>query len=66
LVVTVPAPASVAAVAAGSAVSTSTDPPTTSGRSHRTALAVAWALVGLPLAWGIYKTMALAAQLFTR
>jgi len=66
LFVTVPAPASVAAVAAGSAASTSIDLPTTSGRSHRTALMVAWALVGLPLAWGIYKTMALAAQLFTR
>jgi MFS family permease len=66
LFVTVPAPASIAPVAAGSVASTSIELPASSGRSYRTALVVAWALVALPLAWGIYKTMALAAQLFSR
>jgi MFS family permease len=31
---------------------------------HWAEVAVAWVLVGAPLAWGVYRTLALAAQLF--
>jgi hypothetical protein len=34
------------------------------GRSSWLAVAVAWTLVGLPLAWGIYKTLEKALVLF--
>jgi hypothetical protein len=27
---------------------------------------IAWLLVGVPLAWGVYRTLALASQLFAR
>jgi hypothetical protein len=33
--------------------------PTTSGR-----IVLAWLLVGIPLAWGVYKTLASAARIF--
>ena len=33
---------------------------------HWGRVAVAWLLVSIPLAWGIYNTLALASQLFAR
>ena len=36
-------------------------PPAAPG--HWTQVAVAWVLVGVPLAWGIYRTLTLASQL---
>jgi hypothetical protein len=27
---------------------------------------IAWLLVGVPLAWGVYRTFSLASQLFVR
>jgi hypothetical protein len=29
-------------------------------------VAVAWTLVGVPLAWGVFKTLTLASQMFVR
>ena len=29
-------------------------------------VAIAWTLVGLPLGWGVLKTLTLASQMFTR
>jgi hypothetical protein len=29
-------------------------------------VAAAWTLVGLPLAWGVFKTLTLAAQMFVK
>jgi hypothetical protein len=34
------------------------------GKSPRIALAVAWLLVGLPLAWGVSQTIAASMALF--
>jgi hypothetical protein len=34
--------------------------------SHWGLVAAAWTLVGLPLAWGVFKTLTLAAQMFGR
>ena len=33
---------------------------------HWGRVAIAWLLVSLPLAWGVYRTLALAGQLFAR
>jgi hypothetical protein len=32
--------------------------------SHWGLVAAAWTLVGVPLAWGVFKTLTLAAQMF--
>jgi hypothetical protein len=32
--------------------------------SHWALVAAAWTLVGVPLAWGVFKTLTLAAQMF--
>jgi len=41
-------------------------PPAATPAGHRTQVAIAWLLVSVPLVWGVYKTLALASQLFTR
>ncbi len=39
---------------------TATDAP----RDHTVSLVLAWALVGIPLIWGVYETVLNAMQLF--
>jgi hypothetical protein len=34
--------------------------------THWGLVAAAWALVGVPLAWGVFKTLTLAAQMFVK
>lgn len=34
------------------------------GGDHRVMVVVAWTLVGIPLAWGIYNTLLTATKLF--
>jgi hypothetical protein len=39
-------------------------PPQTRTDGQRPMVIVAWTLVGIPLAWGVYNTLATAAKLF--
>jgi len=46
---------------------TANDGETTSGRTQRSEpvkLAIFWAFVGIPLAWGVIETLIKASQLF--
>jgi len=61
----VAAPASDAVAAPASARATQVTAQAAEG-SQRGLLVIVWTLVGLPLGWGIYKTLALAGQLFSR
>ena len=36
----------------------------TTGRNHTPQLILAWLLVGIPLVWGVWKTLLNALQLF--
>jgi MFS family permease len=48
-------------------VTPSASPAHVHGRpGHWGEVVVAWVLVGVPLAWGVYRTLALASQLFAR